>query len=254
MIQAIFFDVDDTLYSHTIADVYPSTKIALNKLKEKGIKLFLATGRHINELKDMNINLSFDGYALLNGQRVLNDKLEVIYQNKIENEDLNKALTIFNNKTLPIVFVEKDRLYINYVNDYVINVQNNISSDPPMIDTYQNNDVLQFTIFTSDINKIKDIGFEHVNITTWSNEAYDVIHENGDKTIGIQKLLEYYHIDISQTMAFGDGINDISMIKYVNIGIAMGNANEKLKEVSDHICDSIDNDGILKALKYYKII
>ena len=53
MIQAIFFDVDDTLYSHTIADVYPSTKIAINKLKEKGIKLFLATGRHINELKDI---------------------------------------------------------------------------------------------------------------------------------------------------------------------------------------------------------
>ena len=49
-------------------------------------------------------------------------------------------------------------------------------------------------------------------------------------------------------MAFGDGDNDIEMLKYVQIGVAMGNAGCEVKADADYITDSVDNDGIMKAL------
>lgn len=54
-----------------------------------------------------------------------------------------------------------------------------------------------------------------------------------------------------ETMAFGDGGNDISIIKKAGVGIAMGNANEPLKNAADYITDSVDDDGIYKALEHW---
>ena len=55
-------------------------------------------------------------------------------------------------------------------------------------------------------------------------------------------------------MAFGDGHNDIDMLKLVNIGVAMGNAKDKVKEAADEVTDDIDHDGIYQALKRHHII
>ena len=55
-------------------------------------------------------------------------------------------------------------------------------------------------------------------------------------------------------MAFGDGGNDITMLSNVGIGVAMGNANENVKLIADYVTDTVDNDGIFKALKHFSII
>ena len=55
-------------------------------------------------------------------------------------------------------------------------------------------------------------------------------------------------------MAFGDGGNDISMIKVAGIGVAMGNANESLKPVADYITSSVDEDGVEKAMREFGVI
>ena len=70
----------------------------------------------------------------------------------------------------------------------------------------------------------------------------------------MDKIIEYYGINISETMAFGDGGNDITMIEHAAIGVAMGNANEGVKEVADYITDDVDNNGIYNALKHFSII
>lgn len=69
-----------------------------------------------------------------------------------------------------------------------------------------------------------------------------------------KKVLDFYHIKKEETMAFGDGHNDIDMLEYVHIGIAMGNANDEVKKHADDITDDIDQDGIYNALKKYHII
>ena len=55
-------------------------------------------------------------------------------------------------------------------------------------------------------------------------------------------------------MAFGDGENDIEMLKFAGIGVAMGNAKEKTKEAADYVTDTVENHGVLKALRHFELI
>jgi hydroxymethylpyrimidine pyrophosphatase-like HAD family hydrolase len=81
----------------------------------------------------------------------------------------------------------------------------------------------------------------------------DVLYANGSKEA---RKIEWVDklINFCQTMAFGDGGNDITMLKYVALGVAMGNANPEVKAIADYVTDDVDNDGILKALKHFGII
>ena len=64
----------------------------------------------------------------------------------------------------------------------------------------------------------------------------------------------YYGIDMSETVAFGDGGNDIPMLRKAGIGIAMGNASETVKAAAGYVTDSVDDNGIYNALKHLKVI
>ena len=88
----------------------------------------------------------------------------------------------------------------------------------------------------------------------WHFSFADVNPKCSGKNVGIDKIIEYYSIDLSETIAFGDGGNDISMIKHAAIGVAMGNANDDVKEVADYVTDSVDEDGIYNALKHFNLI
>ena len=74
--------------------------------------------------------------------------------------------------------------------------------------------------------------------------------KGGSKELGIQKVIEYYGYSRDEIAAIGDGYNDISMIRYAGLGIAMGNANDKVKEAADYVTDSMEQDGLLHAVQY----
>ena len=77
MIKAVFFDVDGTLVSHKSKSVPESTRRAIEQLKEKGIKVCMATGRHLLEIEELPAkDIEFDGYVMQNGQLCYNEKKE----------------------------------------------------------------------------------------------------------------------------------------------------------------------------------
>ena len=88
----------------------------------------------------------------------------------------------------------------------------------------------------------------------WHPIFFDVNIKDIGKHIGIDKIIEHYGIKLEETIAFGDGENDISMIKHAHIGVAMGNANKEVKEIADYITDDVDNEGVYKALKHFNLI
>ena len=94
----------------------------------------------------------------------------------------------------------------------------------------------------------------HCKAARWHDMFADIIPKDGGKNIGIDKIIEMLGIDITETMAFGDGGNDISMLEHVGIGVAMGNARDEVKAVSDYVTDCVDQDGIYNALKHFKIL
>ena len=61
-------------------------------------------------------------------------------------------------------------------------------------------------------------------------------------------------MDRSEIMAFGDGENDIDMLQFAGVGVAMGNADEKVKAMADYVTDTVENDGIEKALRHFGLI
>ena len=88
-----------------------------------------------------------------------------------------------------------------------------------------------------------------------SNEhGIDVNQKGGMKDIGVKEIVKYLSIDREDTIAIGDGNNDVSMIQFCGTGIAMGNAYESLKKAADIITDDIDNDGLYNVLVTLKLI
>ena len=68
------------------------------------------------------------------------------------------------------------------------------------------------------------------------------------------KFLEKEGLKRSQVMAFGDGENDIAMIKFAGVGVSMGNGKDALKAAAEYVTTSVDDDGIYNALKHFELI
>ena len=95
---------------------------------------------------------------------------------------------------------------------------------------------------------------DECSITSWNETGIDIISKHGGKAKGLAKFMERYGLRPGETMAFGDGENDIDMIRFAGIGVAMGNAIKNLKSAADYITTDIDDDGIANALQHFGLI
>ncbi|WP_157153218.1 Cof-type HAD-IIB family hydrolase [Brachyspira murdochii] len=261
MIKAVFFDIDGTLVSFNTHKISASSKEAIRQLKYKGIKVFIATGRikkHINNLD----NLEFDGYITANGfDCYIGEKS--IYRHSIAREEIYSLIDYLKNKeNFPCSIMMNSGIFINYITKEVEEVSKSINLPIPAVDNYykfleQNIDeILQINLFVDEKKEkelMKNI-FKNCESSRWHPAFTDVNTKGGGKHIGMDKIIEHYKIDISETMSFGDGGNDITMIEHSAIGVAMGNANKEVKLVANYITDDVDNDGIYNALKHFNVL
>ena len=255
-IKVIFFDVDGTLISHTTHEVPESTRVALEKLKEKGFKRVVATGRHMLELDMLPVkDIQFDGYVTLNGQLCLDGEGNVIYENPIEGSDKDALVRLFNEKNIPVALVEKDRMYINYVNQYVESAQQAVSTPVPPVGEYTGEKIYLAIVYLSKEDEhIMSTKLPGCTATRWNDYGLDVIASTGGKAKGIKQYLKSVGLTEKEMIAFGDGENDMEMLNMANIGIAMGNAVMELKDAANYVTGSVDKNGIARALSFYDIL
>lgn len=88
----------------------------------------------------------------------------------------------------------------------------------------------------------------------WHPSFTDITSIAADKGNGLLAMAEALGINLQQTIAFGDGGNDIPILSAAGIGIAMGNACDEVKQAADYVTSSVDDDGIMKALQYFGVI
>lgn len=256
-IKAIFIDFDGTLYSHVTNQIPKSTIKALNKLHDKGIMSFLSTGRAPAEagLFDMS-KVKLEGKIFNNGQIIKNDKDEIIFSKPIEGRLKERIIELFNSHTLPVYLSTTDSVFINYVDKAAERVQMAVSSRLPYIKKYEGEDIFMASVYFDNpntYNVIKDLE-DIASITSFFQGAYDMVPKGLSKQTGVEAVCNLYNITQQQTMAFGDGENDLEMLEHCQIGVAMGNSIDSIKEIADYITTDIDNDGIANALKHYKLI
>lgn len=262
MIKAIFFDIDGTLVSFKTHKIPQSTIDALRQLKNKDIKLFIATGRPAFHLKKLisEVGDLFDGYLTFNGQYCLDNQGKVIHEEYINRDDLTQFVKFIKTTDIACGFMEKDYFYFNFENERMQMLNKTLGNTAPERIFDDMNRVL--THNTYQLNIFLNEDEEHIVMpylpncksVRWCPYFTDIIPKNGGKATGIHKILDYYNLTIDESMAFGDGGNDFEMLDAVKIGIAMGNANEHLKEIADYVTLDVDNNGITHALKHFKLL
>lgn len=261
-IQAIFFDIDGTLM--TAKQTVPSsTYQALKLLKDKGIKLFIATGRPKNDLLDFQTKLpiEFDGWVIMNGQYCYSGE-HIIRESYIPREELKKALQYLKEQNIGTFIAEADRLFINLDNENLTPEFLDMISTRPVeiydIQRAKTHKVYQLMAHIYESNQDVEKNFFDIlkscKGARWNYSSTDVIPKDGGKNKGIDAVLDYFGISLENTMAFGDGDNDMEMLKHVGLGVAMGNAHDYVKKIADYVTSSIDDDGIDQACKHFQLI
>lgn len=261
-IKAVFFDIDGTLRSFNTKSIPESNMKCLKKLKEKGIKIFLATGRapyNLGFVRDV-VDIEFDGFVTLNGQYCFDNEGNVIYDNYLDKSDIERVLPYLEKNEIACDFTEIDRTYLNLKNDVVKKLEEELEGTQKFVveKDYRralNNKIYQLIVFVDENNEKQILEYmPNSKSARWISWFMDVMPKNGGKNIGISKVIDRYGIKQEEIMSFGDGGNDIDMLKYTKIGVAMGNAGEDVKEAADYITDTVDEEGIRKALEYFNVL
>ena len=256
MIKAAFFDVDGTLLSHKSKSVPKSARDAIAALQAAGIPCIVATGRQISEMEKLPIaDIAFDGYITLNGQLTLDREKKIRYGTPITGKVKDYFVKMFSENRIPALLVEEKAVYLNFFDERVALVQEAISSEVPPFGQYTGEDIYQVCAYLApgEEHLLADIAGE-CTMTRWNLGGMDIIAKGGGKVPGIRNYLERAGLTPEEIIAFGDGENDIEMLAFAGIGVAMGNADERAKAVADYVTSDIDDDGIAKALRYYGLI
>jgi len=261
MIKALFFDIDGTLVSFGTHSIPSSTIEAIEIARAKSIKVFIATGRApsiINNLSELQERNLIDGYITMNGAYCfVGDK--IIYKKPIILNEIKAFAGICKEKNYPTFFVSEHRMAMCNPNDLLKHIffKSLKVTNIPIISVEEaaQEDVLLITsFFTAEDEKDVRPYIPNCEIVRWHPAFADITAEGNTKQKGIDEFIRHFGFRLEETMAFGDGGNDISMLRHAAIGVAMGQATEEVKQSADYVTTSVDDNGIRNALKHFDII
>ncbi|MCU7557586.1 Cof-type HAD-IIB family hydrolase [Macrococcus capreoli] len=252
----IFFDIDGTLYNDDKV-MSEATKLTLQKLKEKGHILAIATGRAPFMLQDVLNETGIENYISFNGQFAkMNGK--VIYENPLDLATLQQLEKDAAANGHPLVFLNEHEMVSNIeYHDHIKESMGSLKFEHPRheADFYIDKPIYQTLIFNTVDEDVKyDNQYDKIKFIRWHEVSRDVVPAGGSKFEGIKKVSEAVNIPIADCIAIGDGANDLEMIEGVGLGIVMGNGVDALKAVADYVTDDVHSEGLTKAFQHYKLI
>lgn len=250
----IFFDLDGT----TLYRGRPASRVleCIQLLKENNHTIAIATGRSPILLYDKDKELGIDYTVLANGYYV-SYKGNVIYERYIPNDVVKRFMDFVDHHKADLVVEYKDR-YVAYRKETDISDKFSDLFDiaRPKLDDkyYPEENVFAMVVFASDDVIAMKKEFPELEFNLSNEFGYDVNIKGDMKAEGVKALIKHLNIPEDEVYAVGDGLNDLSMIKTVKHGIAMGNASDELKKAANYVTTSVHEDGVYNAMKYYKLI
>ncbi|MBQ1328484.1 MAG: HAD family phosphatase [Eubacterium sp.] len=267
--KLLVLDIDGTL-TNSKKEITPKTKGKIKEILELGHMVMIASGRptpgvqrYVDELELKK----YGGYTItFNGARVVDcatgediylhrlpqKYVEGIYNYAMEHEmgigtyskDMDKGTfpqIYAANKITKYLRLESDLtgLSIAAVKDFV----NVIDYDPYKILMTDNPQVSEKHML-----ELQEIYGDELNILRSEPFFVEVMAKGIDKATTLAKIIGPLGIEYENTICCGDGFNDISMVRYAAVGVAMENAQEAVKEAANYITASNDNDGIAEVI------
>ena len=264
MPKCFFFDVDGTLlpFGKSIPD---SAVYSIKAAQALGSRCFIASGRSIAELPRFPM-LAFDGYICSAGATIIVDD-KLIYSAHIERGAFDSLFRYLSEKGFYVISQTDKATYLSndawdmFTRQLMKHIGRLVELNGLVIsDTVPVDEDVKKVLFLSDddgygvdrVRKEIDPMFTVVNNTVGLPQEImaEVVLGGISKATGIEKVLSYFGVDRSDSVAIGDGSNDIEMVEYADIGIAMGNSSGDLKAVADYITTDIEEDGIKNAIFY----
>jgi Cof subfamily protein (haloacid dehalogenase superfamily) len=255
MKKIVFFDIDGTLLDHD-KNLPVSTKQAINLLKEKGVFVAIATGRAPFMFTSLIKDLDIDSFVSFNGQFVVFEN-EVIYKNPLNQvylEDLSKTAS---DNGHALVYMNEKTMKATIKHPFVETSISSLMMPPPTEDAtfYVDREIYQSLLFCEkEQEQLYYKKYPQFDFIRWHQYSIDVLPKGGSKAEGIKKMIARLGFEIQDVYAFGDGLNDLEMLKAVGTGVAMGNGVPEAKEVADHITTDVSEDGIWNGLKKLNLI
>ncbi|RHW39799.1 Cof-type HAD-IIB family hydrolase [Lysinibacillus yapensis] len=256
MTRILFFDVDGTLYNSR-KEIPDSAKKAIQRARNNGYEIAIATGRAPFMIESVLEELEIDTFVTFNGQYVVY-KGEVLFTDSVPKDYLAKIIRFGEARNHPVVFID-DKEMIASVDDHSFIEQGITTLKYPYPQSnplfYEDNEVYQTLIFMEEKDEqLYRDSFPEVKFVRWHPYSCDILPKDGSKARGIQYLLERMNIPIENSIAFGDGLNDIEMLQAVGTSVAMGNGHEKAKKAANLVTDHVDEDGLARAMSKLNII
>lgn len=254
MIKAAFFDIDGTLVSFENHRVPASAIETLHALRAKGVKTFLSTGRNGDSTRFLMDTGLFDGEILINGQ-LCEYGGACIFENPVSRADIEAAVEGARTGEFTLGFLSGHESFVIRVNDFVEKACAYANMAVPRLAPPE--EAFRFPIYQ--IHCYGAPGVEDallrrtsgLTATRWSPNFADVFPAGGGKDRGIEALIRHLGVAREETIAFGDGENDISMLEYAGIGVAMGNSSDRVKASADYVTASVDGDGVARAVEHF---
>ena len=261
--KLIFFDIDGTLIECNLGifSIPEETRVSLATLQNNGHSVFLATGRCKCFIVEGVYDYPFSGYVTCNGAYV-EYKGKEIFKEVISKEAILATQKLCQERKMAYYFEGNEYIYVmDRKHPSHLEFKENWGMKDEVIADDFNIDEIETYIGMIVINSKEDIEPMVKALSPYfdiqkhqSGSSFDLTLKGVSKAVGIQKLVECLNRDIKDTIAFGDGRNDIEMLETVELGIAMGNGCQEAKEVSNYITDNIEKQGITKALQKFNLL
>ncbi|MEK4361419.1 Cof-type HAD-IIB family hydrolase [Paenibacillus sp. FSL M8-0212] len=258
MIKAVFFDVDGTLLSEIDRSLSPRTAESIRELIRKGVQVVLVTGRPYNLCEEFR-NLGIDTIIWANGALI-----------KAGDEVIHKSVL---SAQMVRAFSEFAELHGHSISYFTESFETNglctadgrvtealsdtlgLMDFPQKISTLEQ-DVYCICLYADEAETEKfQSRFPSLRFVRFHPYVVNVLEASEvSKSIVAERVLDYLKISREDTMAFGDGENDVDLLEYAGIGIAMGNGGERIKKSADYVTLRASEDGVTHALKQFKIL
>ena len=263
--KLIVLDLDGTL-TNAKKEITPHTRETLMRAQQQGIKIVLASGRPTYGIVPLADELKlgeFGGYILsYNGGEIINrETKEMVYDNVLPNEVVpilyetarTHKLTILTYDGPNIITENSQDPYVQkeaFLNKMAVRETNDFLTDITL--------PVAKCLIVGDADRLIPLESElcirlQGKINVFRSEPYflELVPQGIDKALSLNVLLEKTGISREEVMAIGDGFNDLPLIRFAGLGIAMGNAQEPVKKAADYITLSNEEDGVAAAVEHF---
>lgn len=249
MIRAAFFDIDGTLLSFRTHRVSDGTVRAFNTLHRHGVRTFISSGRPLVLIPEMPV--TFEGHITMNGGLVFTPG-QVLLSHPIVDEDRDAWLDFAKHNNLCTMIFTADGMMLAQPNEAGLKLRDQLEFTlPPVVGIDAMRSVQAYQIIAlmpPELDTQVASLLPHCRLPRWHPAFTDIVAADNSKAAGMEVLCRHFGIRQEETLAFGDGGNDIEMLRWAAVGVAMGNAAQQVKEAADLVTSDVDNEGIEQAV------